>query len=93
MKSISKNLSKLFPSVSSRLLSLRFYFNVGVLFLIVCCGGILKLLSLLYVQQPGLVGLVGSVAAADHQVVEIWISLETCLEFFLLFHPRKYELK
>ncbi len=79
MKSISKNLSKLFPSVSSRLLPLRFFFNVGVLFLIVCCRGILKLLSLslslsLSLQQPVLVGLVGSVAAADHQVVEIWIS-------------------
>jgi hypothetical protein len=55
----------------------RFFFNVRVLFLIVCCGGILKLLSLslsLSLQQPVLVGLVGSVAAADHQVVEIWIS-------------------
>jgi hypothetical protein len=28
----------------------------------------------LSLQQPVLVGLVGSVAAADHQVVEIWIS-------------------
>jgi hypothetical protein len=86
MKSISKNFVEIIPSsfqpvVGDSSSMLEFCFSS-------CVVGVFWSSSLslsLSLQQPVLVGLVESVAAADHQVVEIWISSWNLSRILFLF--------